>query len=221
MSAERLLAVVGLIVSFLLLVRFGPAAWRAVRILGGVRRRRMADAGPLEIPPPEAVAGHVPELTALGFRRIGERWLRLPGTPVRFEWVFGEPSGETYVVMLPSFALGGILAACFTSWDDGTWVQTNYPRGAVVEREQLRAAVVATSLPDAIAAHRRTVDRYRGALGRPRAITTMADTLRMDADYRSRHGGSTLGVLTARVMAPAAGALVLVVVFALILVVAR
>jgi hypothetical protein len=45
----------------------------------------MADAGPLEISPPEPVARRLDELEALGFTRIGERFLQLPGTPLRYE----------------------------------------------------------------------------------------------------------------------------------------
>jgi hypothetical protein len=220
LTTERVLALVGLLVSAFLLARSGPPAWRAWRILAGVRQRRLADAGPVEIPPPEAVAAHLNELHDLGFSRIGERWLQLPGTPVRYEWVFGEPSGETYLVALPA-AWGGILSACYTSWDDGTWIQTNYPRGAVVERPGFHASYIATSLPDAVAAHRAIVGVYRRKLGTPRSITTMADTLRMDADYRTRHGGSTLRPLTTRILMPALGAVVLVVVFGLLLLLGR
>ena len=221
MTPERVLALTGLVVSLLMLARFGPPAWRSWRILSGVRQRRLADAGPKEITPPEAVAAHVPEIAKLGFSRIGERWLQLPGRPVAYEWVFGEASGETYLVMLPSVLIGGILAACYTSWDDGTWIQTNYPRGAVVEKPHFHASYIVTSLPDAIAAHRGIVEVYRRSLGAPRSITTMADTLRMDADYRTRHGGSTLRPLTARIVTPALASGVLVVVCALLVLTAR
>jgi hypothetical protein len=220
-TPERILAVTSLVISLLLLGRFGPPAWRSWRILAGVKERRLADAGPLEVPPPEPLAAPLAELRALGFHRIGERWLKLPGTPVRYEWVMGEPSGEVYVVALPSIAMGGVFAACYTSWDDGTWVQTSYPRGAVVERPQFHANFVATSLADALEAHRRTVDAYRAHLGQPRRILTMADTLRMDADYRSRHGGATLGAITMRNVTPALAAGALAIVAILLLLVAR
>ncbi|HEY2915967.1 MAG TPA: hypothetical protein VGI98_02015 [Candidatus Limnocylindrales bacterium] len=221
MTPERVLALASLLVSLLLLARFGPPAWRSWRILAGVRQRRLADAGPMEIPPPDPLVEPLAQLQALGFRRIGERWLQLPGTPIRYEWVVGEPSGEVYIVLLPSIVMGGLFSACYTSWDDGTWLQTSYPRGAIVERPQLHASFVTTSLADAVATHRRTVDRYRARLGQPRRIVTMADTLRMDADYRTRHGGATLGGITLRNMTPAIGAAALVVISILLLLVAR
>lgn len=219
MSPERVLAMAGLVVSLLLLARFGPPAWRSWRILVGVRSRRLADAGPEPVPPPPVVAELLDQLTALGFSRIGERWLQLPGTPIRYEWVVGEPSGEIYVCVLPSVL--GAFAACYSSFPDGTWIQTNYPRGAAVEQPQLHASFVTTSIADALAAQRRIVDRYRPTLGQPRRSLSMADTLRMDADYRSRHGGATLRELTWRNSTPALGAAALAVICALLLLVAR
>lgn len=221
MSPERLLAATILVVSLFLLARFGPPAWRTWRIFSGVKQRRLADAGPLEIPPPDALAEPLHQLRELGFARIGERWLQLPGTPIRYEWVLGEASGEVYVVLLPSIVMGGVYSGCYTSWDDGTWIQTTYPRGAIVERPQFHASFVTTSLADMLTTHRRIVDRYRARLGQPRRILTMADTLRMDADYRTRHGGATLGGITLRNMTPAIGAGILVVVSILLLLVAR
>jgi hypothetical protein len=220
-SAERLLALVGLVVALLLLARFGPPAWRSWRILSGVKTRRLQDAGPLEIPPPEMIRPFLSELAGLGFSRIGERWLQLPGRPISYEWVVGEPSGETYVVVVPSIVLGGALVACYSSFDDSTWVQTNYPRGAVVERPTFVAGFVPTSVTDAVAAHRLRVNSLRPAHGQPRRILTMADTLRMDVDYRTHHGGSTLRTLTARNMTPALGAAALAVIFAVLLLLAR
>ena len=89
MTAEGLLALAGLVAAVLLLARFAPQAWRAWRIYAGTRSRRMADAGPLEIPATPAVEARLEELRALGFSRIGERFVRLPNTPMRYEWVDG------------------------------------------------------------------------------------------------------------------------------------
>ena len=219
MSAERLLALAGFVVALLLLARLGPGAWRSWLIYTGVKGRRMADAGPLEIPPPLAVADRIADLRALGFERIGERYIKLPGTPIRHEWLFGEPDGEVFVSVVP--ALQGALLACFSSFDDGQWVQTNFPRGATVERPLFQASFVPTTVGDAVAYHRAAVARLEAAHGRPRQVHTMADSLRMDDDYRRRHAGATLGRLTWRVVSPALAALALAVISGLLLLVAR
>lgn len=220
MTADRVLALVGLVLSLLLLTRFGPPAWRTWRIFAGAKTRRMADAGPLEIPPPVPVGDRLDELEALGFRRIGERYLQLPGSPLRYEWLVGDESGETYVVAVPSVVVGTLVAA-YSSFDDGTWVQTNFPRGETIVRRSFFASFVPTNLTDMIAAHRRQVDTLRAAHGNPRLIHTMADTLRMDADYRTRHGGATLRRLTLRIMTPALAALGLAVICGLLLLLDR
>jgi len=133
MSPERLLALAGLVTALLLLTRLGPPAVRSWRIYAGTRSRRMADAGPLEIPAPPAVAARLEELRSLGFSRIGERYIRLPNTPVRYDWVMGEPSGETYALGVVS-VIGGFLVALYSSFDDSTWVMTTFPRGETIDR---------------------------------------------------------------------------------------
>jgi hypothetical protein len=217
MSAERLVALGGLVISLLLLFQLAPPALRAWRIYSGVKTRRLADAGPLAIPPPEPVALRLEELGALGFTRIGERYIQLPGTPIRYEWVVGEESGEAYVVLVPSTVIGTLIAF-YTSFEDSTWVQTNFPRGSVVDRPTFHASFVSTSLTEALATHRAQVARLVAAHGSPRKILTMADTLRMDADFRVHHGGMTLRPLIPRLIGPAIGAGVLAVLCAVLLV---
>jgi hypothetical protein len=213
---DRLLALAGLVLSIFLLARFGAPAWRVWQIYSGVRNRRLADAGPLEVPAPALVRERLDDLEALGFNRIGERFLRLPGSPIRYEWVVGEPSGETYVVVVPVATLSAIVA-CYSSFEDSTWVQTNFPRGAVVDRPDFQASFVATSLAEALATHRATVARLSATHGAPRQIRTMADTLRMDADFRTHHGGLTLRPMTFRLISPAIAAGLLAVISALLL----
>jgi hypothetical protein len=213
---DRILALAGLVLSMLLLARFGPPAWRTWRIYSGVRKRRLADAGPLEIPAPAAVHDVRHALEALGFSRIGERFLRLPGTPIRYEWNMGEPSGETYISIVPVTTVGAIVAF-YTSFDDSTWIQTNFPRGAIVDRPGFQASFVPTSLEDALATHRAQVARLRGSHGAPRQVRTMADTLRMDDDFRTHHGGLTLRPLTIRLITPAIASALLALISGLLL----
>ncbi|HYK95948.1 MAG TPA: hypothetical protein VE011_08815 [Candidatus Dormibacteraeota bacterium] len=220
MSPERLIALGGLVISIFLLSQLAPSAIRAWAIYSGVRSRRLADAGPLAIPPPDAVAQRVAELEALGFSRIGERFIQLPRTPIRYEWVLGEESGEAYVVIVPSTVIGTLIAF-YTSFEDSTWVQTNFPRGAVVDRPTFHASFVTTSLTEALATHRAQVARLVAGHGHPRVIRTMADTLRMDADFRVHHGGLTLRPLIPRLIGPAIAALLLAILCAVLLVTGR
>ena len=215
-SVDRILSLVLFVLSVALLVRLGPAAWRSWQVYAGVRSRRLADAGPLEIPAPDAVAARVRELGELGFSRIGERYLRLP-EGIRYEWNVRDETGATYVSVVP--VLAGSLVVCFTSFDDGTWIQTSFPRGETIERPNFHCSFVTTSVADLVATHRAIIERLRPVHGTPRRILTMADTLRMDADYRTRFGGVTLRRLTATLVLPALLAAALAVFAALALLV--
>ncbi len=200
--AERTLELAGLALAILLLLRFVPPAVRVWAIYAGTRTRRMADAGPVELTPPADVARVLEQLPPLGFSRIGERTVVLPDGQRRYEWLWGEATGETYVSVVPSGFLGALMA-CYTAFADWTWLQTNFPRGEVIERRSYVARFVASSPADALAAHRLEIARLRVSHGAPRPVRTMADSLVMDAEYRTRHAGITLGRLTWRIMTPA------------------
>ena len=219
MTTQQLLAVIGLLLALALLSRFGPIAWRSWQIYAGTRSRRLVDAGPLEIPPPDSVATRLQELGTLGFTRIGERSLVLPGRGVRYEWNVGDETGSTYVSAVPT-TIGAIIVF-YSSFEDGTWVQTMFPRGETIRRPNFFASSVAQSLPAALEAHRKQVGELRAAHGRVRPVRTMADTLRMDADYRSRFGGMTLRRLTVSNIMPGLSALALAVICLLILLLSR
>jgi hypothetical protein len=218
--AERTLEIAGLGLAILLLLFFTPPAMRAWRIYSGSRTRRLADAGPLEIPPPAPVAAILDELRGLGFQRIGERTLVLPDGQRRFEWTWGEETGETYVAVVPVRNLPALMA-CYTAFADWTWLQTSYPRGEIIDRATYVGRLVTTSPTDAVIAHRAEAARLRTDHGAARPVRTMADTLRMDAEYRSRYGGVTLRRLTARLMFPAFAAAGLAIICGLLLLLSR
>jgi hypothetical protein len=218
--AERTLELAGLALAILLLLRFAPPATRAWRIYAGTKTRRLADAGPLEIVPPGAVAAILEQLRAIGFSRIGERFVVLPGRGRVDEWTWTDETGSTYVSVVPSRYIGALMCA-YTVFPDGTWLQTNFPRGETIDRPNYVAHFVDSSPADAIAAHRADIERLRPAHGQPRPVRTMADSLRMDAEYRSRHGGVTLRRLTFSVMGPAFGAAGLAIICGLLLLLGR
>lgn len=220
MTVERVLELAGLVLSLVLLGRFGPPALRSWRVFSGTKTRRLADAGPLAVPPSAPVAIDLEELRRLGFERIGERYLQLPGSGLRYDWVVGEPSGETYVVVVPSTVLGAFVA-CYSVFPDGTWLQTHYPRGETIERPDFVVSFVSSSIADALAAHRRRLTALVATHGAPRPIRTMADALWADDDYRTRHAGKTLRRLTFVIATPAIAAAGLALISAALLLLGR
>src|SRR5438552_3525226 len=131
--AQRTLELAGMALAILLLLRFTPPAMRAWRVYAGVRTRRLADAGPMEIAPSGPVAAILDQLRAIGFSRIGERSLVMPTGTTAFEWLWADETGSTYVAVVPSRVLGAFMA-CYTAFADWAWLQTAYPRGEIVDR---------------------------------------------------------------------------------------
>jgi len=219
--AERTIELAGLGLAILLLLWFVPPAMRAWRLYSGTRSRRLADAGPDEIPPPAPVATVLGELAGLGFHRIGERTLVLPDGRRLFEWLWADDTCYTSVAVVPSRILSGALVACYTAFADWSWLQTNFPRGETIDRADYHARAVSTSVTDAVAAHRAEAGRLVSTHGAPRPVRTMADSLVHDAEYRTRHGGVTLRRITFRIMAPAFIAAALAILSGLLLLISR
>jgi hypothetical protein len=217
--AERTLELAGLALAILLLLWFTPPAVRAWRVYAGVRRRRMADAGPDEIAPPAPVASALVELHQLGFHRIGERTIVLPQGR-RYEWLWADEPGITYVAVVPSAYIGA-LVACYTAFADWTWLQTTFPRGETIDRSDYVARAVTSTIAETVATHRREVNRLAPIHGAPRLVLSMADSLVHDAEYRTRHGGVTLRRLTFRLMTPAFTAAALAIICGLLVLLGR
>lgn len=219
MSTERILALAVFVLACLLVARLGPGAIRSWRIYAGTGRRRQEDAAGRAPLTPPGVADRAALIAGLGYRRLGETRLSLP-VGERFAWIVTAADAESYAILVPAPAIGG-LTGIYSAWLDGTWLATLHPRGEPTDRQGLEVRVVPTTLAEAIAVHRSGVDRLRLVHGAPRPIRTMADMLALDADYRTRFGGSRLRPITIRIVVPALAAAILAVLSLILLVSSR
>ena len=200
MSVERLLALAVFICSGLLLLRLAPGAIRSWRVYAGTGRRRQEDAAgraPIE---PVDIRDRAALLAPLGYQRLGETRLVLP-TGERFGWIVAAADAESYAILVDAPATGG-LTGIYSAWLDGTWLATMHPRGEPFDRQGLQVRIVSTTLADAVTLHRTGLERLKQVHGAPRPIRTMADMLALDADYRTRFGGSRLRPLILRIVVP-------------------
>lgn len=201
MSGEQGLAVALLVISGVLLARFGPVAVRSWQIYRGTGERRQRDAtGRAPMVPPD-VADRIAILATVGYERLGVTSLDLP-IGERFAWILAASDADSYVIVVPDRGPAG-LTGIYSAWLDGTWLGTMHPFGQPGDRSGLHTQVVTTTLTDAVAAHRTALGRLRGVHGAPRPVRRMPDMLALDADYRERFGGSRLRPLTVRNMTPA------------------
>lgn len=193
MPLIRLLDLVVLVALLAICLRLVPSAFRIVQLYVGVRDRRLTDGSSFAPPAPPAVASAAERLVQLGFERIGERTLVLPGEKRRFEWNLVDRATTTYVALVPTTAsVGGVLMACYSAFADGSFVQTTWPKGATIQRPDLVTTAVTGSLEDALAMHISIVAKFSRLHGQPLPNGSMADLLARDATYRTRHGGATL-----------------------------
>lgn len=216
MSVERLLALAVFAAAVLLLIRVAPAAIRSWRIYAGTGRRRQQDASGRAPTMPPGVADREAVLADLGYDRLGATSLVLP-VGERFAWVMAATDAQSYVLLVenPRISLTGIYSA----WTDGMWLGTLHPRGEPSDRPTLQVRMVATTLAEAVAVHRAGVERLAAVHGPPRPIRTMSDMIALDADYRTRFGGSRIRPVTMRIVLPTL-AIALIAVLSLALVVA-
>jgi hypothetical protein len=197
---ERLIALVVFICSGLLLIRLAPGAIRSWRIYAGTGQRRQEDAAGRTPIQPVGIQDRVALLAPLGYRRLGETRLVLP-VGERFGWIVAAADAESYAILVDAPATGG-LTGIYSAWHDGTWLATLHPRGQPSDRQGLQVRIVATTLADAVGVHRSGLERIKQVHGAPRPIRTMADMLALDADYRTRFGGSRVRPITMRIVVP-------------------
>ena len=201
MSIERALAIAVFVGSLVLLRRWGPAAVRSWRIYAGTGQRRQEDAtGRAPLVPP-SVSDREALLGGFGYHRLGETRLVLP-VGERFAWIVTAADAESYAILLDAPRIGG-FTGIYSAWLDGTWLCTLHPRGEPTDRADLQVRIVSSTLDDAVSVHRTGLARLRQVHGVPRPIRTMGDMLALDADYRTRFGGSRLRPVTMRIVTPA------------------
>ena len=205
MPIERILAVGLLILSGAIVIRLGPGAVLAWRIDAGTGKRRQRDAAGSAPETPMEVRDRLAALGAEGYRHIGETHLALP-VGERFAWIMAAEDGRSYVIL--AGGTGGVpMTGIYSAWSDGAWLGTIHPIGNPTDRQGLQVRVVNTTLADAVATHRAGLERLRPGHGTPRPVRSITDMLALDADYRTRFGGSRLRSMTIRIVLPAVLAL--------------
>ena len=193
MPAARVIDLLFIVAFLLILKRMLPAGLYMARVYFGIRRRRLADGTGMAPPAPAPVAAMAERLAGLGFRRVGERTLVLPGQGRRFEWNLADQPSTTYVSLGPAPSLpGGVLVHFYSAFGDGAFVQTAFPKGASIQRPDFLSGAVVSSPEDTYVEHQRRVSAFSQRHGPPLLNRSMADLLQRDDTYRSRYGGITL-----------------------------
>lgn len=193
MSALRLVDLVILGILLLVAIRLVPSAWYMLRVYLRIRARRLEDGSSFAPPAPQAVAAVAEQLQPLGFARIGERSLVLPGNQRRFEWNMVDELTTTYVSIVPVRTVrGGALVGFYSAFADGGFVVTSYPLTETVRRADFDSAPGAATVEETVSLHRQRAADFSRTHGQPLPNRSMAELLVRDDTYRRRHGGLTL-----------------------------
>ena len=166
------------------------AARRALIMLAvyhGVDRRRPVDVTLRSYPPPPEATPILAWLVPLGFRRLGETALDLPGHPTYVAWILVDPTGEIVAEVVMVAGVPALLTLT-TAFRDGTVVETMYPIGESIHDADFHSGHVRSSVEAAYDEQRLHVARWRMRHGSAAAKWTMTEYLRGDAEYRERYG---------------------------------
>lgn len=161
--------------------------WRGWQIVRGARARRPRDAtGQAGLLPAELGRWH-DELRALGFSRLGETGIDVPGQrSTHYSWVMIDETGTVEVELVGGQGVPPLLGFVST-FGDGAAVQTMLPLGETIRREDFVSTVEKDSVQAAVERHRAEVKAFETRHGRPLPVRSMGDHLRHDVTYRERH----------------------------------
>ena len=176
------IAVVGGAVAFQL---YGT--YRGLQIARGARARRPYGAtGRAGLLAPQLGQWH-DELRALGFERLGEVGIDLPGeSKPHYSWILVDDTRTVEVELVGDERIPP-LAGFVSTFGDGGAVQTMFPHGESIRRDDFVSVVERDSLAAAVDLHRREVETFSARHGRPFPVNTMVEHLRHDATFRERH----------------------------------
>ena len=177
--------------------------WRMWRVYAGSASRRPFDASAAGLVPPRDVVPIIGALIRLGFHRLGEAQLDLPGVRSTELTATAEPriTGQSttrhtiFVMVDPDGTVlaetgqipGVPILVSFNSiYSDRSVVETMYPRGESIHDPDFHSGHNTQNLDRAYDDQRVEMNRWRLRHGTPRTMSTMADYLRADAEYRER-----------------------------------
>jgi hypothetical protein len=146
--------------------------------------------------PPVKLAAVIAELRGLGFETAGATDTTFAGTTVQ-TWILVEPSGEVWV---ESGLAGGPVAVFLSDAAGRRFIETAYPKGQPIDDPRLLSQVVASSVADALQAHRAAVAAVGGSV---RTVRSIDDYLAAEAAHRERTGGMRIQAYLERVNRPA------------------
>jgi hypothetical protein len=171
-----------LVILYLILYNRGRAGFLTLLISFGAGKRRSEDISGEELPVPPELKHAVETLSKLGFSRLGEVRVKIPGGQSAGSRIFISKDKRVFAEVTESRIV--LFTTVFT--DDGV-VETGFPVGENFNTRKFQSHTVTADIEQAYNHHLQQIKGFRKPHGVPRKISTMPDYLAWDAMYREKH----------------------------------
>jgi hypothetical protein len=168
------------------LIDIGWRGWMGLRVVLGAKHRRSIDVSAWKLQPPVRAGANIAALNALGFTRLGEAQVQLPGGKAPTVWVLVDP-GRT---VRAEVAFG--MVSFSSNFQEDVLVVTDYPSGEHIEQPRYQSHTVTGGIPAAHQHHLRQVEKFRSLHGEAHTLQGMADYLRWETVGRTLYGSVKL-----------------------------
>jgi hypothetical protein len=171
-----------LVILFLILYNRGRDGIQTLRISFGAGKRRSADVSGEDHPVPPELAHSLGVLGELGFLRLGEVQVMLPGGQIALSRIHVSADRTIFAELTE-----GRIVLLTSVFADDAVVETGFPVGESFDGKKFRSHTVTSDLQAAHAHHRSLLESFRKDHGGPRRMETLRDYLDYEAMYRTEH----------------------------------
>jgi len=172
-----------LVVYFLVLWNRGRAGWETLQISLGAKKRRSADVSAEGAPLPPELKLYVEELTRLGFERLGEVQVAVPGGMAVKSRIYASSDRTVFAELAET----GGLAVFYTVHPDDAVVETGFPLGENIHTRYFRSHTILGGLEQAYRHQTSQAEEFARIHGQPRRVAAIGEYLEFESMYRRTH----------------------------------
>ena len=171
-------------VLFLILWNRGKAGMATLSISFGAKKRRTVDISDQLSPLQPEWKPAVDTLSTLGFSRLGEVQVKIPGGQTAKSRMFISADKKVFAELTETESNIVVFTSVFP---DDAVVETGFPVGENIETAGFRSHTITTDLEKACLHQVQQVEAFGKVHGVPRKINNMQEYLVWDAMYRKRY----------------------------------
>jgi hypothetical protein len=173
-----------LTILYLILYNRGKSGFETLQISFGAGKRRSEDVSARELPVPPESKYAIDALSKMGFSRLGEVQVKIPGGRTAGSRIFVSKNKKVFAELTES------RIVLFNSvFPDDAVMETGFPVGENFNSKNFRSHTVTADIGQAYKHQLAQVEAFQKAHGTPRKIQTMKAYLDWETMYRKKHVG--------------------------------